>query len=65
LIWHAPTNKWIIVTYRMGNDPRVAKNGRMAFHSSSDLNDWPEESLSDQVRVKKNQRQEKTKCAHR
>ena len=65
LIWHAPTKKWIIVTYRMGNDPRVAKNGRMAFYSSSDLKDWTEESLSDQVRVKKNQRQETPKCAHR
>ncbi len=48
LIWHEPTQKWIIVTYRMGDDPKKAI-GRMAFYSSSDLKTWTEESLSDEV----------------
>lgn len=37
LIWHEPSRKWIIVTYRMGPNPREAKNGRMAFYSSADF----------------------------
>ena len=49
LIWHEATRKWIIVRYRMGDDPKVAKNVRMAFYSSSDLKNWKEESLSDAV----------------
>ncbi len=46
--WHAPSQKWIIVTYRMGTVPGMC-SGHMAFYSSKDLKNWKLESMTEKL----------------
>ena len=48
LFWHEPSQKWIIVTYRMARDPGSC-SGYMVFYSSPDLKTWTEESITEKL----------------
>ena len=48
LFWHEPTKRWVIVTYRMGQNPD-AISGHMAFYTSSDLKKWEFQSITEKL----------------
>ncbi len=48
LLWHEPTKRWVIVTYRMGLNPD-AISGHMTFYTSQDLKKWEFQSMTEKL----------------